>query len=212
VREKGRQASCQSNLKQIGLAFMQYTADYDNRIPAYYMDGKSWIALLLPYAKNGQVFNCPSDRYISSTHKPPWNGSATSEWWYVSYGANVLLYWNITGPASHHAPNLDQFMNPDPTNLIMVTDCNNYIADPKSVVSTANGGSAPQLRHNETANVLFFDGHVKAWKEDKFKETITGGTLYVFDQGGVYTLSSARTSWKYWGWHDAFSTQGSRDP
>ncbi|MBM3190343.1 MAG: DUF1559 domain-containing protein, partial [Chloroflexi bacterium] len=29
AREKARQASCLSNAKQIGLAFMQYTQDYD---------------------------------------------------------------------------------------------------------------------------------------------------------------------------------------
>jgi prepilin-type processing-associated H-X9-DG protein len=182
---------------------MQYVADNDNRIPAYYMDGKSWIVLLMPYVKSGRVFNCPSDREISSTHKPPWDGSAANEWNYVSYGANYLLEWNIKGP--RRAPNLDQFVNPDPTNLIMATDCNFYLTDPKSYASTDNGGSAPQLRHNETANVLFFDGHVKAWKEDRFKETVTGGTFYVFDQGAVLPLTSAQTSWKYWGWHEVYN-------
>src|SRR5512137_1152715 len=33
AREKARQSSCQSNLKQIGLAFMQYAQDYDEQYP-----------------------------------------------------------------------------------------------------------------------------------------------------------------------------------
>ena len=33
AREKARQASCQSNLKQLGLAFLQYASDYDGCIP-----------------------------------------------------------------------------------------------------------------------------------------------------------------------------------
>ena len=33
AREKARQASCQSNLKQIGLALAQYTSDYDSVYP-----------------------------------------------------------------------------------------------------------------------------------------------------------------------------------
>ncbi len=32
AREKARQSSCQSNVKQLGLAFMQYTQDYDEKL------------------------------------------------------------------------------------------------------------------------------------------------------------------------------------
>ncbi|MCD6351911.1 MAG: DUF1559 domain-containing protein, partial [Armatimonadetes bacterium] len=34
AREKARQASCASNLKQIGLALLMYAQDYDERFPA----------------------------------------------------------------------------------------------------------------------------------------------------------------------------------
>ena len=34
AREKARQATCQSNLKGLGLAFLQYASDYDNCFPA----------------------------------------------------------------------------------------------------------------------------------------------------------------------------------
>jgi type II secretory pathway pseudopilin PulG len=33
AREKARQADCQSNLKQLGVAFVQYTQDYDELYP-----------------------------------------------------------------------------------------------------------------------------------------------------------------------------------
>src|SRR3984893_11508515 len=33
VREKARQSSCASNEKQLGLAFAQYTQDYDEKLP-----------------------------------------------------------------------------------------------------------------------------------------------------------------------------------
>ncbi|MFA4044255.1 MAG: hypothetical protein HZRFUVUK_001041, partial [Candidatus Fervidibacterota bacterium] len=43
AREKARQASCQSNLKQIGLAIFQYAQDYDERLPlAWYGPGTPW--------------------------------------------------------------------------------------------------------------------------------------------------------------------------
>ena len=34
ARENARRSSCQSNMKQIGLGFMQYTQDYDEQYPA----------------------------------------------------------------------------------------------------------------------------------------------------------------------------------
>src|SRR5471030_3311170 len=68
ARENARRASCMSNLKQIGLATMQYTQDYDERFPnegcsfpiqppydaSYGSDER-----LLPYIKSYQVFVCP---------------------------------------------------------------------------------------------------------------------------------------------------------
>jgi len=77
AREKARQASCQSNLKQIGLAFKMYVQDYDERWPqcdpiACCSNGRlgstgadfgfnGWVSnALIPYTKNQQIFICPS--------------------------------------------------------------------------------------------------------------------------------------------------------
>src|SRR5690349_4775228 len=49
ARENARRASCQSNLKQIGLGIMQYTQDYDDRLPVgeiYTFIGQSCAAAL----------------------------------------------------------------------------------------------------------------------------------------------------------------------
>jgi len=45
ARENSSRSSCQSNLKQIGLGFLQYTQDYDERFPqgtATGNTGKGW--------------------------------------------------------------------------------------------------------------------------------------------------------------------------
>ena len=73
VRENARRATCQSNEKQIGLAIMQYTQDYDEAYPqATGEDYVQWYTAVNPYIKssetapNGQqygrggVFRCPS--------------------------------------------------------------------------------------------------------------------------------------------------------
>jgi prepilin-type N-terminal cleavage/methylation domain-containing protein/prepilin-type processing-associated H-X9-DG protein len=73
ARENARRASCQSNLKQIGLGIMQYTQDFDEKFPmAEYGGGGSgipdvqWYQAVQPYMKSGTqygqggVFQCPS--------------------------------------------------------------------------------------------------------------------------------------------------------
>ena len=47
---------CQSNLKRMGIAFMQYVADYDSTFPL----GYNWAEALEPYSRNNSVFHCPA--------------------------------------------------------------------------------------------------------------------------------------------------------
>jgi len=65
ARAKARQTSCASNLKQIALAFLMYTNDYDSKFVSCYDDGIPgrriiWSEKLVPYVKNNQLFLCPS--------------------------------------------------------------------------------------------------------------------------------------------------------
>jgi prepilin-type N-terminal cleavage/methylation domain-containing protein/prepilin-type processing-associated H-X9-DG protein len=66
AREKARQASCLSNMKQIGLAVIQYSADYDDALPRQWFVSSSkaeqprWMDVVQPYAKNTEIFTCPS--------------------------------------------------------------------------------------------------------------------------------------------------------
>lgn len=66
ARENARRASCQSNLKQIGLGVMQYVQDYDEHYPmawfGQYNSATHYdvITALDPYTKSAQIWNCPS--------------------------------------------------------------------------------------------------------------------------------------------------------
>lgn len=67
AREKARQTSCLSNMKQIGLAASMYTTDYDECYPmSIYLSGSIAITYyheLMPYIKNTQILVCPSNKH-----------------------------------------------------------------------------------------------------------------------------------------------------
>src|SRR5579862_7668479 len=76
AREKARQISCASNERQIGLAILEYTQDYDELYPLAWIDthpdhigGNAWNYSIQPYMKSGSnsqdAFNNPAgDTYF----------------------------------------------------------------------------------------------------------------------------------------------------
>ena len=75
VRENARKASCQSNLKQLGLAMIQYSQDSDEALVAAWGGNGGynasdstpgsikykWMDSIYPYVKSTGVFHCPDD-------------------------------------------------------------------------------------------------------------------------------------------------------
>ena len=82
VRENARKTACLSNEKQIGLAMIQYSQDYDEQlVSAWNGQGNNgpgnagyqasdstpgntrykWMDMIYPYVKSTQVFHCPDD-------------------------------------------------------------------------------------------------------------------------------------------------------
>jgi prepilin-type N-terminal cleavage/methylation domain-containing protein/prepilin-type processing-associated H-X9-DG protein len=118
ARENARRASCQSNLKQIGMAFTQYSQDYDERIPYWsytYLQGVStrtqyWDETIYPYVKSIEVFRCPS---APATIGTSWrmyatDGQPSAQ---VQYAVNTLNPQNInsgTGAPFYYNSNKGQ--------------------------------------------------------------------------------------------------------
>src|SRR2546428_13676852 len=66
AREKGRQAACLSNCKQLGLALLMYAGEDRKRVAlgrSVDLGGRRIIVRngLGPYSKNTQLFSCRSD-------------------------------------------------------------------------------------------------------------------------------------------------------
>lgn len=116
AREKARQASCQSNLRQIGMATLMYIQDYDETFPLYqYADcqgftcyqywfglrvGTTWDktrGLLYPYMKNGQIQRCPS--WTGKSRFGDGNGYGYN-WGYLGSDYYQSFSWPPTNPSS----------------------------------------------------------------------------------------------------------------
>ena len=54
AREKARQASCLTNVRQLTLGAEMYSQDYDGQILPSIVGGFTWTALIAPYVENTQ--------------------------------------------------------------------------------------------------------------------------------------------------------------
>ena len=62
AREKARQISCASNMKQLALGILQYNQDYDESMPTTNtIWGGGWAGDIYPYVKSKGVYACPDD-------------------------------------------------------------------------------------------------------------------------------------------------------
>ena len=166
AREKARQSSCLSNVKQIMLAQMQYCQDYDEKFSNNsYAVTSGQISVpdfLAPYCKNTQIFTCPSSTFSVAVGNS-WVSPGSYSWNQAAYslGGSYLLYC---------CP-LAQITNP--STLILLGDGNgsygvqvlgaNLFTTSKPMElghATMNQGRFRGL-HNDGANFGFVDGHAK---------------------------------------------------
>ncbi len=100
VRENARNASCQSNLKQLGLAITQYVQDSDEIYPTGCDQNwqTNWATTTYPYVKSFGVYFCPDDGDHNMGPDPSDGGIYGTG---ISYAANGMLRydnaWDVDG-------------------------------------------------------------------------------------------------------------------
>jgi len=171
AREKARQSSCQSNLKQIGVALMQYTQDYDERYPflawgapvasqwnpyisATDPSQNQYRGQLGPYIRNSQVFICPSQ---STANNCSYIYSG-----YLANGSSGRGMADIQAPAEI-AAYADSYNNSQ-----WALDAQHQ-GMPGPPWGSGGGQSRLSDRHNEGANFTYADGHAKWQANSGFK-------------------------------------------
>ena len=168
ARAKARQASCQSNLKQLGLAFEMYAQDYDETLPLWGYGGGgdeagpaqgfyTWDTVLYSYMRNQQILLCGDNPYDRN--------------------ARSYAMTRYTGdPMGNQTPCYIGDV-PAPAATVVLSEKGKYGIGIKadsatehfmqgwgSMFSGQNWRTNPEygrMFHNNGKNFLFLDGHVK---------------------------------------------------
>jgi len=177
ARENARRASCQSNLKQIGLAFAQYTRDYDEHFPQA-GDGSgtvtnfnAWAAALRPYIKSEQIFQCPSE---TTAFDPTYNTlGALNDYW---ANASIVITGGAAGISQSEMTAVAlTVLNGDGKGDVAAAASGTplYTMDYSTWNGYGSTAAEPPSRHLEGANYSFADGHVKWLKPGKVTNNAT---------------------------------------
>lgn len=167
AREKGRQAACISNVKQIVLADLMYAQDYDEMFPpgGPPTDAVSWYAAIYPYTHNYQILYCPDRKdagpgygmnYLMRMCPLGQLWDASSKILCGDVDPGLLYDAPNTGngwPTGGTSANLARWWINAPHDLTMLQD------------NSFTGAGIPQ-RHNDGIVYGYADGHAKWGREE----------------------------------------------
>ena len=214
AREKARQTACLSDTKQLGLALIQYSDDYDEQYPSGTQGttggpngqlGVGWAGQIYSYVKSAAVYRCPDEQTPAGANTYP-----------LSYGYNLsaavvplsgfggvartVLLYEVTGSAvdmtkigaagsatgDNGSPSSDG--NPAGWNIGPGQFATGVMSGGAATIGTSKGNySASTGRHTDGSNFLLADGHAK-WLRGS--SVSTGGNDTTNDGTACNTFTS----------------------
>ncbi len=167
AKESGRAAVCANNLRQIGLASMTYSMDFNGHLPSF----RNWLytkagdltsGRLYPYLKSKPVYTCPTDTLRRSgrgkiTAPGPAGFGSVNKPRDYSFAMNCGIC---------HATDLSTFLEPATTMLYM---------EPNLATNDYSGIVGPSFQvhtlaswHNQRGHLIFADLHLTKLKKAQY--------------------------------------------
>jgi prepilin-type N-terminal cleavage/methylation domain-containing protein/prepilin-type processing-associated H-X9-DG protein len=178
AKAKAKETSCMNNLRQIGVATVMYTADYNRYPGCLFISGNSHYVwpdrLFTLMSENRQAFWCPSanpnsswDTNLNKTLGYPSDRFAVrpnsrfsygyNDWGaYPYYGGNYGLGGDVDNPA--YEVKDTQVLHP--SEMIMLAD-SRVNGDFDGNIDPTTPDEWPSSRHNRRTVMMFCDGHAE---------------------------------------------------
>lgn len=187
ARENARRASCQSNLKQISLALMQYSQDNDERFFARNTNwttmgneangiDNSWLQPYQTYMKSMGIVKCPSASRLLGANSRAVDYNCNDVVLASGYDTSVPMFVWDSSRQMFAMDGSGTEMHSDPGNTLPRMGVEGELADSCTYYCVG-------LRHLDGFNAAFLDGHVK-WINKK--------KLFVRDDGTAVTAIGSR--------------------
>ena len=172
AREKARQSSCSSNVKQLALGASMYSQDYDSLYVPKCLDrsgsdmSRYWYYLVQPYVKNEQLLRCPSK---------PWTGTKCTCGGGEDRPALPSYDMPCSGTGGYASMGIIGAGRAEPDVLAPATTI--YFSDIYCSATTmsynadgveARMANVSSVRHNDGFNAAYADGHVKWQRKARF--------------------------------------------
>ncbi|MBQ0105205.1 MAG: DUF1559 domain-containing protein [Armatimonadetes bacterium] len=148
AREKARQTSCLSNLKNLGTAIMLYVDDNHETYPGSYTDlgdGNKygyyfWTGKLFSYVKDWKVYYCPSHWKTYDSTASDTMGYSTTAQFYRAFGAgyspNAHLLFSTAAPTTP----VKMSRVKSPSNIVALFDGSYYWMNTTAIGSNGQYG------------------------------------------------------------------------